>query len=991
MDLWEGWRVGVGAGGGGEERAAITFLSPGLGLQTVEDTARDVLIAAFERERETLPLPSLAPGAPKAARQSLGGLEASAAETAGSARGTRLPALETCCRSARGRAKAREQLPPLSAAVMCLECRESLAKEDRKAVHLPLPALQQAKREAGALPQAIQAPVRCLPEARPGSSALGKARLLRADGARTSLRVQSRQLPGGTCFVAGAPSIPQRQMRGMPACKEQDEPWPGCLTEPRLPPSPLRVAFLRTVEGLCQELGSKVLAAPRDACAQDAEAQWLETMAHRQDLVRSKASASQGVELQPAEGQVSPAENAQGESASSGVGEVPPWETMAKGVSQQVWLGRPRFAEVPPSSAKAVAGSCHREMAAPESMSPSWPEPAGFVENIRADACMEMRAENQRPAPHGPALPAAPLMHALLALASAALSRPDDARAGHGRELRAAVPQRTLAYTLALANLASALWKESRERVKTTAATALQGPDCKSRGGKRKVMGAGAPASLGRGNELVTLRWQLAARRPKQQPLGIVCRLRGTRLHIHPDNPSRYLAVLSIKTETLEELDRSCVARTGQSLAQLREACLERKEARPKESEVEEEEGKGKRFSLTASGCLNVRPKEVSAKGGRGQVVTLRVLGPAAVPCCNSVLVAVLAGPRGALLVGKAAAFTNLPLWLQLCARNSFYNLWQPEVTRVELLKDARSKWEVLERLYAHAPRREREPGAGKRVRGAPEDAGVEWSDEEEDVEEEPLQGEELEENTALVMSWVRPSLRSLLAETQPCPEEVPSSPVVKGRDAAREAAGDLQSTPLAPAVPRGAEAAASPLAGGCQDAGDSVPLAPPATTGTKAEASPAARDPEDAGENAPLPPWLPTEAAPEASHLSGGPCGESNSLPLQPPLPEESAAEGSALAAGLPQQVSKEHGVGTQHPRAARCEQCLGCAGWVRRAAPWHGSPAAVVRSCPPSPLPSALCPGEDAWCSAFPSARGPGLTCPARPAQRAALGHGC
>ncbi|XP_064360511.1 class I histocompatibility antigen, F10 alpha chain-like [Dromaius novaehollandiae] len=49
---------------------------------------------------------------------------------------------------------------------------------------------------------------------------------------------------------------------------------------------------------------------------------------------------------------------------------------------------------------------------------------------------------------------------------------------------------------------------------------------------------------------------------------------------------------------------------------------------------------------------------------------------------------------------------------------------------------------------------RERELGAGKRVRGAPEDAGVEWSNEEDDVEEEPLEWEELEKNTALVMSW---------------------------------------------------------------------------------------------------------------------------------------------------------------------------------------------------------------------------------------------
>ena len=244
-------------------------------------------------------------------------------------------------------------------------------------------------------------------------------------------------------------------------------------------------------------------------------------------------------------------------------------------------------------------------------------------------------------------------------------------------------------------------------------------------------------------------------------------------------------------------------------------------------------------------------------------------------------------------------------------------------------------------------------------------------------------------------MTWVRPSLRSLFTDTETCPQKVPCSPNGKARDATGEATGDLQSTPLAPAVPRGAEAAAPALADGFQDAGDSASLAPSAflSAGTKPEeASATASIPPDVGENAPLTPSVPAEALPEASPLAAGPWAESNSLPLQQPLPKETPPATSALAGGPPHQVSNEHAIGTHDERKLLCQLRLGCAGWGQRAAPSRGTPPAMVPSGHPQPF--TLCNvshGGDACSSLFQSAKGTGLTCPPPLVLRLALGHAC
>ncbi|XP_062428650.1 uncharacterized protein LOC134138678 [Rhea pennata] len=767
-----------------------------------EDSARDVLVAEHRRGRETPPVPRLPPLPSQAARQAQGGLEASVAKRAAPPRGSQLPALEAACRSsARHRANGRERLPPLSGAGKALDSGWRLRREELKPSHLALPALRVAKREAGALPRPSRERVHCTPEAKLRSCTGGKARLVPDSGATqwSILPGQSRQLPGHSCFAPAAQTMPQRQVQGMAGHKERDEPWPSCLTVPRLPQLPLGVALNRTAQEQCQDLKSKVRAAPKETCAQEGKVQRQDTMVHGQvqDGVLGKSGVSQGADLLPAEEQVPRAENAPGEAASSAPEDALQQETRAKGASEGLQLTSPCFAAEPRSSAKAMVGKCHSEIVPPEETSPCQPESAGLAPSVHRDGSVEMRAEHQRAAPHSPATPATAPEDTGLGLVRAAERSPGQRRqlgqphANNGTlELSAGAVQEMLAHATAAAALASALQVQSREDSKSPEAAALQQPDHHAHSGTRKASRAGAPASPGRGCAPPSAKAPSPAQGTIQKPLGIMCRFRGRTLRVHPDNTSRYLAVLSIKTEPLEELERSCLARTGQTLAQLREACLQRKEQRPRESESKEEEGKGKRFSLTPSGRLNVRPRE-------------------------------------------------------LCARNSFYNLWRPELTRVELLKDASSKWQVLERLYAHAPEKERERGGSRRTGGAPQREPPEWSDEEGEVEEEALQGEELQQSISLCMTWVRPSLRSLLEDGPRCQEEVPRSPSIEPQHAATEAAGELQSTPPAPAAPRGAEAAAPPLAGGIQHAEDGMPLAPSASAGARAEACPTHADPQ--------------------------------------------------------------------------------------------------------------------------------------------------
>nr|XP_013795764.1 PREDICTED: uncharacterized protein LOC106482691 [Apteryx mantelli mantelli] len=148
-----------------------------------------------------------------------------------------------------------------------------------------------------------------------------------------------------------------------------------------------------------------------------------------------------------------------------------------------------------------------------------------------------------------------------------------------------------------------------------------------------------------------------------------------------PVAPASRVLEQTMKPESAEELNSSCLIRTEQSLAQLRKLHLWRKKSQ-KEREVKEQEGEGKRFTLTMSGRLNVKPKEV------------------------------------------------------FC-RNSFPNLWEPELTRVELLKDVTTKQDLMERLVVHSVKKEQSMRAEQRGLRAPKGVELEVVAEEDDDDED--------------------------------------------------------------------------------------------------------------------------------------------------------------------------------------------------------------------------------------------------------------
>lgn len=97
-----------------------------------------------------------------------------------------------------------------------------------------------------------------------------------------------------------------------------------------------------------------------------------------------------------------------------------------------------------------------------------------------------------------------------------------------------------------------------------------------------------------------------------EMPVKIVPYLGGKPLKIDPDIIAEHLAVLSIKTEPLEKLKKSCLSRTGISLKELRRASVSGKSLFNDLPVREEKAQKERRPSLDMSGRLGVMPKEVS-------------------------------------------------------------------------------------------------------------------------------------------------------------------------------------------------------------------------------------------------------------------------------------------------------------------------------------------------------------------------------------------
>ncbi|XP_043830576.1 fibrous sheath-interacting protein 2 [Dromiciops gliroides] len=126
----------------------------------------------------------------------------------------------------------------------------------------------------------------------------------------------------------------------------------------------------------------------------------------------------------------------------------------------------------------------------------------------------------------------------------------------------------------------------------------------------------------------------------------IVPHLGNKPIRIDPAIVSEHLAVISLKTQPLEKLKKQCLSRTGHSLAELRRASISGKSYSSEIADIESRK-KERRISLDKTGRLDARPFEA------------------------------------------------------VC-RNSFQNVRKPDITRVELLKDVRSKKDLIIRLVAH-------------------------------------------------------------------------------------------------------------------------------------------------------------------------------------------------------------------------------------------------------------------------------------------------
>ncbi|CAM5165545.1 unnamed protein product [Natator depressus] len=130
-------------------------------------------------------------------------------------------------------------------------------------------------------------------------------------------------------------------------------------------------------------------------------------------------------------------------------------------------------------------------------------------------------------------------------------------------------------------------------------------------------------------------------------PIKIIPYIGNKALQINPDIVSEHLAVISIKTEPLEELKKACFAYTGLSITDLRRVSVAGKSPAAETSGAEEKRRKERRPSLDASGRLDVKPKEPAS-------------------------------------------------------RNSFWDMLKPDIAKVELLKDVENQQDLIMRLVTH-------------------------------------------------------------------------------------------------------------------------------------------------------------------------------------------------------------------------------------------------------------------------------------------------
>ncbi|XP_044885732.1 fibrous sheath-interacting protein 2-like isoform X2 [Mauremys mutica] len=133
----------------------------------------------------------------------------------------------------------------------------------------------------------------------------------------------------------------------------------------------------------------------------------------------------------------------------------------------------------------------------------------------------------------------------------------------------------------------------------------------------------------------------------EELPIEIIAHIRDKPLDIDPHLISDHLAVISIKTEPIEKLNETYISHSGLELPELRKASISKSSMLSTGTESDIEKRRERRSSVNALGRLDIKPKDV------------------------------------------------------VC-RNSFQNLKKPDVTRVELLKDVKSKEELILRLVSY-------------------------------------------------------------------------------------------------------------------------------------------------------------------------------------------------------------------------------------------------------------------------------------------------
>ncbi|XP_058147116.1 fibrous sheath-interacting protein 2-like [Dasypus novemcinctus] len=116
-------------------------------------------------------------------------------------------------------------------------------------------------------------------------------------------------------------------------------------------------------------------------------------------------------------------------------------------------------------------------------------------------------------------------------------------------------------------------------------------------------------------------------------------------INIDPDIVAEHLGVISIKTQSLEELQMKCLATTGHSIEELRRASASGRSYSA--TSDTKKRTKKRRISLDKNGRLDVKP-------------------------------------------------------LEMASRNSFQNIRKPDITRVALLKDVQNKKDLIIRLVTH-------------------------------------------------------------------------------------------------------------------------------------------------------------------------------------------------------------------------------------------------------------------------------------------------